>query len=140
MKKNLSLLLLFISLNCFSQTFGKYEIENYKVYNNNTLFESDVWYSSEDKNFCFKLFNKTPIGIKKLIEETEYILLKNSIDFNSTFIDKTFLSSVVKDIKDYEMLNISISQDSSIVEKQWRISPSTYLTIYISKDNYKIYY
>ena len=138
MKKIILFAFLFISVNSISQEFGKFTIDNYTIYNNKTIFKNDVWYTTEDKRFCFKLFNQTPIGIKKLIDEVEYILLKNSADFESTFIDKSYLSSSVKDIKDYEMLNFTINQESSIIEKQWMLSSSTYLTVTISKEHYKI--
>lgn len=132
------LICLLFSLNVFCQNFGDYKVEKATVYSNNTKFINNEWYKNEDGSFYLKIYSKTPIGIKNAITDTNAILNRNKVSFDSTLADSTYLSSLVKDINDYEMLNISISSESSEVYKNWRISDYQYLTLSLKKDSYEI--
>lgn len=136
--KKIILLLLFVPLIGFSQEFGNYKIEKALLYNNNTVFVSNQWYKDEEGKFCIKKYNKTPIGIKNAMSDVKTILYSNKVDFNSPFIDDTYLSSIVKNIEDYEILNIEIKSENSEVNKQWRISDYNYLVLRLKKEGYEI--
>lgn len=137
MKKVLFSLLFLFPILMFSQEFEKYKIESSQTYKNDTKFINNIWYSNDEK-FYFKNYNQTPVGIKNLVSEVKYILNLNKVNFDSPFIENSFLSSVVKDIDDYEMLNITIKNESSVIHKEWRLPNSAYLVINLDQSTYKI--
>jgi hypothetical protein len=139
MKKIILLLLVLLVYSFgYSQEFGKYKIENAITYNNNTLFATNKWYKNKEGSFCLKKYNQTPIGIKNAISDTKSILYSNDVKFSDPFIDDSFLSSIVTGIEDYEMLNITIKQESSVVSKQWRIPGSIYVALNLKNEKYEI--
>lgn len=135
--KKIILLLLFVSSFSYSQDFGIYKVENYKIFPKENA-KNNQWYSFEEgKTFYIKYYNITPIGIKNAVSDINEILRVNSLKFDSAF-DSSFLSSIVKDIYDYEMLNITIGNESSEVKKSWYINRTETLTLLLKKDDYEI--
>ena len=138
MKKIILITLILISSITYSQEFGNYKVENAIIYNNNTKFNFNQWYKDKEGDFCLKYYSQTPIGIKTALSDVKSILFANKTNFENAIVDSSYLSSLVKDLNDYEMLNISISSESSEVYKNWRISENKYLTLTLKKDSYVI--
>ena len=138
MKKIVLITLILISSIAYSQEFGNYKVEKAIIYNNNTKFNFNQWYKNTDGSFCLKHYSQTPIGIKNAVSDVKSILFANKTDFENTLVDSSFLSAIVKDIEDYEMLNITIGSESSEVYKNWRISEYRYLTLSLKKNSYEI--
>lgn len=135
--KKIILLLCFIPFIGFSQEFGIYKVDNPIIMPDKGV-KNNQWYKfKNDNNFYIKYFNRTPIGIKNAIEEVKYILAENKLNFNDA-IDKSFFSAIVTDIYDYEMLNISIADESSEVSKSWYIDRLNTLLLSFKKDEYQI--
>lgn len=134
--KKIMLLLLFVPLIGFSQDFGNYKVEEHKPEPKTGLVKNQ-WYKSSGGSFI-QYFNQTPIGIKNAISEIKSILLSNKIKIEEPSLDSTYLSSIVKDFYDYEMLNISISNESSEVYQSWDIDRKSFLVLNLKKDSYYI--
>lgn len=136
MKKIILVLLLFVPIISFCQDFGNYKVENYKIAPDKGSLNNQ-WYIFKSGGF-YKDFNKTPIGIKNAISDIKSILLVNKIKIEEPTLNTTYLSSIVKDLYDYEMLNISISNESSEVYQSWDIDRKQFLILTLKKDSYNI--
>jgi hypothetical protein len=65
------------------------------------------------------------------------ILQENDLDYENYASDESLISSMVKDMNDYENLHFTISIGSSNIERIWR-KGSEGLEILLSEDNYAI--
>ena len=135
MKKIVFALLLCASFG-YAQDFGIYKVEDSKVEPIKGVLKNQ-WYSFKSGGGFFKTYTNTPIGIKKAISDIRFILGENKIKFDSC-LDSSFFSSVVKDIDDYEMLNITINNESSEVKKTWDINRKQFLMLVLEKGNYSV--
>lgn len=134
--KKLFLLLLLVSSLGFSQSFCNYKFENVKEWPTPKSFKNYQWYSLTETSYIYSL-NQTPIGIKKGVEHLEVILRKNHLDINNPSINKNFLSSIVKNIFDYELLNITVLDESSSVRMSWFCDKSV-ISFTLEKESYSI--
>ena len=134
--KKLFVLVVFSSFLGFSQEFCNYKLENVKEWPTPKTFKNQQWYSLSETSFAYAL-NQTPIGIKKGIEYLESILKANNLDIKNPNVNKNYLSSVVKNIYDYELLNITINDESSQVRMSWYCEKGV-ISISLEKNNYSI--
>ena len=136
--KKLLFLLLFVSYFSFSQEnkIGNYKFDYKKLPENKELKENEVWFELMKDAYVMN-FSKSPIGIKRAIEKLKIVLENNNFDFKSPSIDKSYISDLVESIYDYEMLNISIQNESSEIKNIW--ANKEYLFVLtLSKDKYTI--
>jgi|LakMenEpi03Aug12_release.lakeMendotaPanAssembly.Ray.scaffolds.fasta_scaffold632231_1 hypothetical protein len=98
-------------------------------------FENGVWYKlSQGKVYTFK---KNAVGVMKAMTMINKILQENDLDYENYASDESLISSMVKDMNDYENLHFTISIGSSNIERIWR-KGSEGLEILLSEDNYAI--
>jgi hypothetical protein len=131
------ILLLFVCSLGYAQEFGNYKVDNTKEMPDKGVLNNQWYKFKNDNNFYIKYFNMTPVGIKTAIEEVKYILSENNLDFKDAK-DNSFYSAIVKDIYDYEMLNISIASESSEVSKSWYLNRVNTLLLSLKKGEYQI--
>lgn len=134
--KKIILLLLFISLNVYSQEtqeIGTYKL-NFKEFKGNASF--GTWYKMSAESFAVK-FSLTTIGAKNCIETTEALLSGNNIEFSKPQKDKSYLSSIVKDLHDYETLSLTLNTENSVVDYIW-FSEKYFVILKMDKDSYTI--
>lgn len=136
--KKILLLFVFISSFAFSQkeTIGFYEFTYEELPENNLLKKNEVWYQLMKDAYVMN-FSKSPIGIKRAIEKMKIVLEKNQFDFKNPTIDKSYISDVVESIYDYEMLNITIHNESSEIKNIWANKEYLFI-ITLDKDKYTI--
>lgn len=135
--KKIIFILCFIPLIGFSQDFGNFKVEDFKKeLEKGTV--NNQWYEFKSGGGFYKYFNKTPIGIKNAISEIKTILLSNKLRIENPSMDSSYLSSLVKDIYDYEMLNITISNENSEITKTWDIERKQFLMLNLKSDKYSI--
>lgn len=134
--KKLLFLLLLSSLSLFSQEtkeFGNFKIK-YEKFKGKSNF--GTWYEMSEGTFVIK-HNSTTVGVKSCIETTEEILKALNIDFLKPYQNKTFLSSIVKDIHDYEVLKLTINTEDSIVDYIW-VNEKYFVILKMDKDLYTV--
>lgn len=136
--KKILLLFLFVSSLAFSQneTIGLYEFSYEKLPENNLLKKNEVWYQLMKDTYVMS-FSKSPIGIKRAIEKMKIVLEKNQFEFKSPTIDKSYISDIVESIYDYEILNITIQNESSEIKNIWANKEYLFI-ITLDKDKYTI--
>lgn len=137
MRKFLFLCFLLINCNLYSQAYGKTKIQS-TIPKDKQILKYNQWYSNNDYTYSFKPFSQSAIGIKSALSEVRKILSDNNVNFDPPLVDESFLSSLVTGVDDYEMLNISIKNESSEVDKSWQISEFDYVILSLKIDGYKV--
>ena len=137
--KKLLFLLLFVSYFSFSQEdkIGNYSF-NFKEYpEHSDLTKNEEWYKLTPRSYVM-YFSQSPIGIKKSIEHIEFLLYRCNLNFANPSSDKSFLSSVVKSITDYEALDMTIKNEMSEIKKSWTYNNEVAIFLFLTKDNYEV--
>jgi hypothetical protein len=134
--KKIILLLFLVTTSVFSQEtkqIGTYKL-NYEKFKGKPSF--GTWYEMTEDTFVIKQ-NISTIGAKNCIELTEEILKALNVDFAKPLSNKTYLSSIVKNIHDYEILNLTIGTEDSVVEYIW-LSEKYVISLHLKKDLYTV--
>jgi hypothetical protein len=99
---------------------------------------SEVWYTLK-KGATAKVmtFKSNPVGIAKAIRKAKEILDKNDLSFEAYTKDESVISSIVKDLDDYENLHLTISIGSSEIERYWTKGEEV-LLLKLTEDHYFI--
>ncbi len=138
MKKIILLLFLTTFSLGYSQndSIGKLKIQYNEWPKKNQEMKNNEWYKLNEQIYTMT-FSKSPIGIKKSIETTESILLDNNFDFKLPSIENSFLSNLVKNIHDYETLDLTIKNEMSEVVKYW-VNSKYSIILNLNKQEYVI--
>ena len=98
-------------------------------------YENGVWYKlNEGKIYPFK---KNAVGVMKAMNMIKKILQENDLEYENYLVDESLISSMVKDMNDYENLHYTISMGNSNIERTWRKGNEA-LKILLSEDTYVI--
>ena len=138
MKKFILLLFLLTSFLGYSQndSIGNWKFQYNEWPKKNQEMKNNEWYKLNDQIYTMT-FSKSPIGIKNSIEITESILLDNNFDFKLPSIENSFLSNLVKNIHDYETLDLTIKNEMSEVVKYW-VNSKYSIILNLNKQEYVI--
>ena len=138
MKKLLFVLVLFSSF-AFSQeeNIGDYRFYFEEYPENSKLTKKEEWYKLTPRTYVM-YFSQSPIGIKKSIEHVEFVLYRCNLNFNKPNSDKSFLSSVVDSVRDYENLDLTIKNEMSEIKKSWVYNNEVAIFLFLTKDNYEV--
>ena len=130
------ILLLLVSSFGFAQGIGKTKITVDKTEKNyNPKTDNELWV--EFTTSYMMTFNQNSIGIKHAFEKVKGILLENNLDFNKPLVNNNYLSTAVRNLDDYELLNITVKDGSSEVRMIWEINGKI-IAISLSDKNYFI--
>jgi hypothetical protein len=97
--------------------------------------EIGVWYRMTKGNVY--AFKKNAVGVMKALNMVKKILQENDLEYEKYTLDESLISSMVKDMNDYENLHFTISIGNSNIERTWRKGNEA-LKILLSEDNYAI--
>jgi len=125
MKKCYLLFLLFISVTSFAQQIGEYKLNFVKKATTENLRLNDIWLESDTYYVMF--FKKNTIGVKHAMDNVKEILNANKLSFETPIVEKSYLSSRVRDINDYEQLDLNLSMGKAEVYKSWLINDKVVL-------------
>lgn len=114
-----------------------------KPYPKNTESEFKQWYSLTPLATIVR-FNQNTVGVIKAISLIKEILSKNDLNFDSPSKDESYLASYVKDINDFENLDLSCKTGGSIIAITWEkgyerivlsLDEKFYTIFHIKKEN-----
>lgn len=96
---------------------------------------------AENKKTYLWCVKKNPVGCMKILRYIKTILEDNNMAFSDTFTDETLISSLVKNMEDYEMLDLTFKTGSSSISKGWTNEDMTsYVSIHMNDKHYVIIY
>ena len=108
------ILFVFIFLILSITTFAQFRI-NYsgiKALPTNSLPEYGTWYKIKKQGIVVMnayYFKQNPVGVMTAMGMIKSILKENNIEYDIYLDDKSLISSLVKDMEDYETLNLTIN-------------------------------
>jgi hypothetical protein len=133
--KKITLLLLATMLVIASIAQFKINYGQVKTPSDKSNAENGIWYRiNEAYVYTFK---KSPVGIMKAMNMINAILKENGMEYDEYAADETLISSLVKDMTDYEAINLTISIGQSNIERTW-VKGNAFLKIILTEELYAI--
>jgi hypothetical protein len=112
------------------------DIQAQSAYNANqkldSKFKTGKWFLLIDEVEAFEQ-DVTTVGVFKVYTELNRVLDFYKLDFNKPFINDSYLSSLVKDDKDFEAISLTAKINESIIQMSWKTE--NYLILYQVNSN-----
>lgn len=98
--------------------------------------EYGIWYRFKGDSYVYT-FKKSPVGVFKAMTMINNILKENGMKYEEYFKDESLISSLVKDMTDYENLDLTITVGKSNIERIW-VKGDDFLKIMLTEEAYAI--
>ena len=92
------------------------------------------WFNQGVKEDWYKMSTST-VSYVKVYREVKEALDFYGLQFDKPFSDESIISSICKSVEDFEMMNLTISTESSEVKMSW-INNKVVIVWYCTTDNY----
>lgn len=135
--KKIILLLCFVPFIGFGQLLKTKELSEAVPANGTNYKDVGIWLNKLNM-YSTKEFERTPVGIKHLIEELDELLKLNKLDINQPDSDKSLYAIYAKDIHEYGSLNTSLLASDAEIDMSWLILPKNLIKVELNKNQYII--